>query len=78
MHVTLRIVNRQLLRLLWFERSAIGGTATYISAQAISNFFRATVQAVESMIGSTILIVTPVGEPRRFPDARLREGSRGI
>ena len=34
---------------------------TCISAQAISNFIRATVQPVESMIGSIIVIVTPVG-----------------
>jgi hypothetical protein len=34
---------------------------TSISAQAISNFIRATVQPVESMIGSTVVIATPVG-----------------
>ena len=34
---------------------------TCISAQAISNFIRATVQAVERMTGSIIVIVTPVG-----------------
>ena len=34
---------------------------TCISAQAISNFIRATVQPVESLIGFIIVIVTPVG-----------------
>jgi len=34
---------------------------TCISAQAISNFIRATVQPMESMIGFIIVIVTPVG-----------------
>jgi transposase len=35
--------------------------ATCISAQAIRNFTHGTVQAAESMTGSTIVIVTPVG-----------------
>jgi len=34
---------------------------TCLSARAIRNFIRATVQPVESMIGSIIVIVTPVG-----------------
>jgi|SRR5271166_3995405 len=65
MHVTLRIVTVNYC-VCYGSNAARLVVATCISAQAISNFIRATVQAVESMIGSTIVIVTPVGEPRRL------------